>query len=89
MSDPKGEGCENFTNMLSFKKRKTFMNYLSSDEFIPNLDSLLEGQNDSVSGESAGGISSAPTMNPNTKTNKQYQPVEKEEVAKEIKAEVK
>jgi len=43
MSDPKSEGFENFTNMLSFKKRKTFMNYLSSDEFIPNLDSLLEG----------------------------------------------
>ena len=85
MNDPKSDGFENLTNMLNFKKRKTFMNYLSAEEFIPNLDSLLEGTNDSAPGEGSGGggISSAVTMNnPNINTKKTIQQVEKDEAAK-------
>jgi len=60
------------------------MNYLSAEEFIPNLDSLLEGTNDSAPGEGSGGggISAAPSLNPNIKTRKTFQPVEKDETAK-------
>ena len=50
----KADGLENLTNILSFKKRKKFHNYLSDEEYISNLDSLLEAESD-VGGVAAGG----------------------------------
>lgn len=47
----KVDSLENLTKILSMKKRKTFTNYLTPDDLIPNLDSLLEGESEPSNSE--------------------------------------